>query len=127
MSSVDSDKNNKIKYEEFLFLTVEREVFLSIQNIRIAFDYFDNDYDGFVFKDDLLHLKINDWFANTSCDIDRITFDDFMLIMNRHLLFILITTLTFLIINLFGYENYEKNNYFIYIIKYLVLQFKYTQ
>lgn len=89
ISSVDSNKDGKITYEEFLFLTIDKEVLLSIDNIRLAFDYFDSDNDGFISKTDLLFIfgnkksQIDLWFVSINKDNNQITFDDFVLIMNR--------------------------------------------
>ncbi len=53
MSTIDVDKNGYIEYEEFLRASLNKEKLLSKENIKIAFDLFDQDGSGYISTDEL--------------------------------------------------------------------------
>ena len=53
MSTIDVDKNGYIEYEEFLRASLNKEKLLSKENIKIAFDLFDQDGSGYISTEEL--------------------------------------------------------------------------
>ena len=51
---LDLDKDDKIKYTEFLVATVNKNEALTDANIKFAFHHFDTNNDGFITKDNLV-------------------------------------------------------------------------
>jgi calcium-dependent protein kinase len=96
MSVIDVDKNGYIEYEEFLRATLDKEKLLSRENIKIAFDLFDQDSSGFISKEELRNVlgrgqskdvPDNVW-ASIIKEIDsnsdgEISFDEFYEVMSK--------------------------------------------
>ena len=53
VSSIDSDENGRVNYEEFLTAASNKAKLFSDKNLRIAFDILDKNGNGFICKDDL--------------------------------------------------------------------------
>ena len=55
-NSIDTDKNGKIDYTEFLAATIEKKVFLKEERLYEAFSAFDLDNDGKITKEEILSV-----------------------------------------------------------------------
>ena len=55
-SSIDTDKNGKIDYTEFLAACLEKKIFLKEEKLYEAFSVFDKDQDGKITKDELMSV-----------------------------------------------------------------------
>jgi len=56
LEGIDLDGNHTIDYNEFLAATVSRNVFIREENIRLAFDCFDEDHSGYISYENLVHI-----------------------------------------------------------------------
>lgn len=94
MNIIDVDKNGFIEYEEFLRASLNKEKLLSKENIKIAFDLFDQDGSGYISKLELKNVlgkgKMNeisdDVWTNIVMEIDNnsdgvISFEEFLEVM----------------------------------------------
>ena len=55
-ASVDTDKNNKIDYTEFLAATLEKKTYLKEERLYETFCMLDNDNDGKITKEELMNV-----------------------------------------------------------------------
>ena len=55
-ASIDTDKNGKIDYTEFLAACLEKKIFLKEEKLYEAFSVFDKDQDGKITKDELMSV-----------------------------------------------------------------------
>ncbi len=55
-ASIDTDKNNKIDYTEFLAATLEKKTFLKEERLYEAFSMLDKDNDGKITKEELISI-----------------------------------------------------------------------
>jgi calcium-dependent protein kinase len=60
MQEVDSDENGFINYTEFLKASISQKVLISSQNLRRAFDIFDNDQSGSITANELKRVLQSD-------------------------------------------------------------------
>ena len=94
LSSLDKNLNGKIDYTEFLTAATNKELLLVEKNLRLAFNMFDEDHNGYISrselravfetaekKDETLWSEI---FKEVDTDGDgQITFDEFRDSMNQ--------------------------------------------
>ena len=62
VSQLDTNHDGKIDYAEFITAAVNRARLLSAENLRIAFNIFDKDNNGFISKTELMSV-----FASKQC------------------------------------------------------------
>ena len=55
-SAIDTDKNGKIDYTEFLAATLEKQEYLKEERLLGAFAAFDKDNDGIISKDEIMSV-----------------------------------------------------------------------
>ena len=59
-NSIDTDKNGKIDYTEFIASCLQEKIFLNKERLNEAFSIFDKDNNGAITKDEIMRvLKIN--------------------------------------------------------------------
>jgi len=96
MEKIDVDKNGFIEYEEFLRASLDKEKLLSKENIKLAFDLFDQDGSGDISKEELKNVlgkgqtvEVNDNVWNSIIrEIDfnsdgKISFEEFFKAMTK--------------------------------------------
>jgi calcium-dependent protein kinase len=89
------DNNNIIEYEEFLRVMVSPEKILNLNNLKMAFEFFDKDHSGHISKQEVFmalglsetnpeHMKsVEEIFEQADTDKDgEISFDEFTELMN---------------------------------------------
>lgn len=64
MDSIDTDKNGKINYTEFLAFAMEKEKLFKEENIKSAFRMLDKDGNGFVERSELQEVFKRNFLLN---------------------------------------------------------------
>ncbi len=91
IEEVDQDMNGYIEYEEFLRVTVNKRNIISENNLRLAFDKFDENRDGRLSMDEIknvLGTTENDYIQEVIRNIDKnndgeINFAEFKVMMSK--------------------------------------------
>ena len=93
--SVDADKNGFIQYEEFIRACIPKEVLLSDNNVRFAFNFFDLDQSGHITVTEIEEVfcsgnkniskaVIEKIISQVDLDGDnQVSFDEFKIMMNK--------------------------------------------
>jgi len=58
LMNIDTDNNGYIEYEEFIVATVDKQVMLSQNNLKLAFNYFDKNGDGQLDRKEIKNLLL---------------------------------------------------------------------
>jgi calcium-dependent protein kinase len=61
IANIDMDRNNYIEYEEFLRVTVNLDLLMTDKNLRLAFDFFDQDKSGKLTHEELKKVLCKDF------------------------------------------------------------------
>lgn len=94
MKSIDHDNSGYIEYEEFIRATISRDIILNEENLRLGFDLFDIDKNGFISPEEINKTigggkSISDnlmveLLAEIGKDLTQeISFEEYKIIMNR--------------------------------------------
>ncbi|KAI3816311.1 hypothetical protein L1987_16004 [Smallanthus sonchifolius] len=94
MEAADVDKNGTIDYIEFVTATMHRHKLDREENLRKAFDFFDNDNSGYITRDELKHSMtqygmgdeetINEVLDDVDTDKDgKINYEEFVTMMRK--------------------------------------------
>ena len=53
---IDTDKNGKIEYEEFLRAAIDKKILIEENNLKLSFDFFDKDKNGVITLEEIYEV-----------------------------------------------------------------------
>ena len=53
---IDTDKNGKIEYEEFLRAAIDKKILIEENNLKLSFEFFDKDKNGFITLEEIYEV-----------------------------------------------------------------------
>ena len=76
MSSVDTDKNGAIDYNEFIAATLDTAITKNVSRLDMAFKFFDKNGDGVIDQTDMSEALVGEEFKDAEGDIIKGIFNE---------------------------------------------------